>query len=453
MTGHPAVGAGRGVEQDCCTGEPPGAVPGAQIEPYPYDRLAPLRDAAGRHEGGCVDLSVGDPCDPPPPAAVEALAGSGAERSYPTSIGSPALRGAAAGWLARRFGVEVPPERIAACMGTKELIASLPRLLQLRAGAGERDTVLYPAVAYPTYAAGAKLAGLRAVPVPLRADWRLDLDAVDATDADRALCLWVNSPANPTGAIEDLAAAAAWGRERGVVVCSDECYVEFTWDRPNTPSESPILDGYTAPVLGHEGEPARTRAGQRQMPRHVPHGSDGETPPVSEAPPLEGHTILAHGSDGVLAVHSLSKRSNFAGMRAGFYTGDAELVDFCAQARRHLGFMVPGPVQAAAVAALDDDLHVEAQRGRYRRRLETLAGLLAHLDLEAPLPHGAFYLWVHAPGGDACALAERLATEAGILVSPGEFYGPAGANHVRLAATVPDDRLDLLADRLAQLGT
>ena len=433
MTGHPAVGPGRGVAQDCCTGELLDAVPGAQLETYPYDRLAPLRDAAGRHAGGCVDLSVGDPCDPPPPAAVEALAGSGAERSYPTSVGSPALRGAAAGWLARRFGVEVPPERIAACMGTKELIASLPRLLQLRAGAGERDTVLYPAVAYPTYAAGAKLAGLRAVPVPLRADWRLDLDAVDARDADRALCLWVNSPANPTGAIEDLAVAAAWGRERGVVVCSDECYVEFTWDRPNAPSEDPILEGRPKiPAEGHDGEPPRT---------------------LLAAPPLEGHTILAHGSDGVLAVHSLSKRSNFAGMRAGFYTGDAELVDFCAQARRHLGCMVPGPVQAAAVAALDDDTHVEAQRERYHRRLETLAGLLAHLDLAAPLPEGAFYLWVPAPGGDAWGLAERLATEAGILVSPGEFYGPAGANHIRLAATVPDDRLDLLADRLAQLGT
>lgn len=398
------------------------------LEPYPYDRLGDLRAVADRHPRGCVDLSVGDPCDPPPRAAVEALAGSGAERSYPTSIGSPALRGAAAGWLARRFGVEVAPDRIAACVGTKELIASLPRLLHLRAGAGagERDTVLYPAVAYPTYAAGAKLAGLRAVPVPLRADWRLDLDAVDARDADRALCLWVNSPANPTGAIEDLAAVTAWGRERGVVVCSDECYAEFTWDHPNNPSGGPIPAGrLTVPLHGHAGEPARP-----------------------SPPPLEGHTILANGSDGVLAVHSLSKRSNFAGMRAGFYTGDADLVDFCAQARRHLGFMVPGPVQAAAVAALDDDTHVETQRDRYRRRLETLVGLLQHFDLEAPLPEGAFYLWVQAPGGDAWGLAERLATEAGILVSPGEFYGPAGANHIRLAVTVPDDRLALLAERL-----
>ncbi len=372
------------------------------LEPYPYDRLGDLRAVAGEHAGGCVDLSVGDPCDPPPAPAVEALAGSGAERSYPASVGTPALRQAAAAWLARRFGVQVPPDRIAACVGTKELIASLPRLLRLRGVDG--DTVLYPAVAYPTYAAGAKLAGLRAVPVPLGPSGRLDLGAVDARDADRALCLWVNSPANPTGAIEDLAAAAAWGRERGVVVCSDECYVEYVWDR------------------------------------------------APEGPPLAGRTILAQGSDGVVAVHSLSKRSNFAGMRAGFYTGDAELVDFCAQARRHLGFMVPGPVQAAAVVALNDDDHVEVQRRRYRGRLETLAGLLEDLDLRAPLPRGAFYLWAPAPGGDAWGLAERLAATVGMLVSPGEFYGAAGTDHVRLAATVPDERLALLAERLAVSG-
>ena len=166
-------------------------------------------------------------------------------------------------------------------------------------------------------------------------------------------------------------------------------------------------------------------------------------------PPLRGHTILAHGAEGVVCLHSLSKRSNFAGMRAGFYTGDAELVGFLAQARRHLGLMVPGPVQAAAAAALNDDAHVEAQRRRYRRRLELLSSLLEGLGLRAPLPAGAFYLWVAAPDGDAWALAERLAAEAGMLVSPGEFYGTAGAGHIRVSATAPEDRLALLADRLA----
>ncbi|MDE0670046.1 MAG: aminotransferase class I/II-fold pyridoxal phosphate-dependent enzyme [bacterium] len=371
----------------------------AALEAYPYDRLVRLRAVANQHAGGCVDLSLGDPCDPPPPAAVAALGGSGAEAAYPRSVGTPAFRAAAADWLARRCGAEVATDDVAACVGTKELVATLPRLLQLQGQEG--DTVLFPAVAYPTYAMGAALAGLRALAVPLAADGRLDLAAINPSDADRAICLWVNSPANPTGALADLGAVAAWGRQRGVVVCSDECYVEFVWDRP------------------------------------------------PQGPPLRGHTILAHGAEGVVCLHSLSKRSNFAGMRAGFYTGDAELVGFLAQARRHLGLMVPGPVQAAAAAALNDDAHVEAQRRRYRRRLELLSSLLEGLGLRAPLPAGAFYLWVAAPDGDAWALAERLAAEAGMLVSPGEFYGTAGAGHIRVSATAPEDRLALLADRLA----
>lgn len=378
----------------------------AVLEPYPYDRLGRLRAVAEQHAGGCVDLSIGDPCDAAPPGAVETLGGSGAERSYPSSIGTPAFRAAAAGWLGRRFGVEVASEAVMACVGTKELVASLPRLLQLRGHEG--DTVLYPAIAYPTYAMGARLAGLRAVPVPLDPGGRLDLGSVDPADVDRSLCLWVNSPANPTGAVEGLEAIAAWGRERGVLVCSDECYVEFVWER---------------------------------------------TRPANAGPPLEGHTILSTGPEGVLAVHSLSKRSNLAGLRAGFCTGDTDLVDFLAQARRHLGFMVPGPVQAAAATALDDDGHVEAQRERYRERLALLSRLLEGLGLRAPLPEGAFYLWVPAPGGDAWALAERLAATAGMLVSPGEFYGEAGAGHVRVSATVPDERLALLAERLAVTGT
>ena len=375
------------------------------LEPYPYDRLGRLRAVAEQHAGGCVDLSIGDPCDPPPAAALEALAASGAERSYPPSVGTPAFRAAAAGWLERRLGVEVPAEQVAACVGTKELVASLPRLLQLRGHEG--DTVLYPAVAYPTYSMGARLAGLRAVPVPLERRGRLDLGSVGPADVERSLCLWVNSPANPTGAVDDLGTIAAWGREHGVLVCSDECYVEFVWE-------------YTRPA--------------------------------GAGPPLEGRTILAAGPEGVLALHSLSKRSNLAGLRAGFYTGDAELVDFLALARRHLGFMVPGPVQAAAAAALDDDDHVETQRQRYRDRMALLSRLLEDLGLRASPPEGAFYLWVPAPDGDAWALAEHLAATAGMLVSPGEFYGQAGAGRIRVSATVPDERLALLAERLGVPG-
>lgn len=361
--------------------------------PYPYDRLTELRAIAGALPGGCVDLSIGTPVDPPADLVLKALGESGAERGYPASIGSPAYRQAAADWLGRRFDVVIGPGEVAACVGTKELVAGMPHWLRLRDPS--RDTVLYPALSYPTYEMGAILAGARAVPVPVDDQFRIDLDAIDPADAARALCLWVNTPGNPAGGLDDLGAAAEWGRRHGVLVLSDECYAEFTWEGP---------------------------------PR----------------------SVLQHGSEGVLAVHSLSKRSNLAGARAGFYAGDPALVHYLAELRKHAGFMVPGPVQAAAVVAWEDDTHVDEQRSRYWRRLEHMRSILAGVGIPAPLPGGGFYLWVPARpvDGDGWGLARWLATEAGVLASPGEFYGPVGAGFVRLAMVAPDHRLDVVADRL-----
>ncbi len=353
--------------------------------PYPYERLAGAKAKAEAHEGGAVDLSIGTPCDPPPTAVIDALASSDTERGYPASIGSPGYREAAANWIARRFGVDLDAAtQVAACVGTKEFVGTLPQWLKLRTPA--RDTVLYPSVAYPTYEMGAILAGCRAVPFD-------DLDAVDPVDAERALLLWVNSPANPTGALTDLDAAAAWGREHGVPVFSDECYAEFTWDG-------------------------------------------------------RGRTILESGVDGVVAVHSLSKRSNLAALRAGFYAGDRDLVHYLSEVRKHVGMLVPGPVQAAAVAALADDSHVEEQRARYRHRLEFFRTVLVSCGVEAPMPAGGFYLWAPVPGGDAWAFTEDLAARGGALVSPGDLYGDAGAGYVRVAMVQPMDRLELVAERL-----
>jgi succinyldiaminopimelate transaminase len=351
--------------------------------PYPYDRLDELKAVGEGLPGGLVDLSIGTPCDPPPDAVVEALARSGAERGYPPSIGSVAYREAASAWMGRRLGVEVDPANVAACVGTKELVAGIPQWLRLRRP--DLDTVLYPAISYHTYAMGATLAGCRSVPYR-------NLDEIEPADAARALCLWVNVPGNPTGELGDLAAAAAWGRERGVPVFSDECYVEFTWS-----------------------------------------GS--------------GRTILESGTDGVVAVHSLSKRSNLAGVRVGFYAGDADLVAYLQEVRKHVGMMVPGPAQAAGAAALDDDAHVEVQRDRYAARLRLLASVLAEWSgIEIPQPAGAFYLWI--PVDDGWEFTERLARDGGALVSPGEFYGPDGAPFVRVAVVQPDDRVQLVADRL-----
>jgi succinyldiaminopimelate transaminase len=365
--------------------------PGFEPPPYPYDRLDAFQKIAAAHDGGIIDLSIGTPCDPPPAAVVEALSTSGAERGYPQSIGSEALRRAIARWMARRFAIDMPISRIAACIGTKEFVATTPQYMKLRRP--NRDTVLYPQTAYPTYEMGAILAGLRAVAVPMNADGTMALESVTADDAQRALMLWVNSPSNPTGELDDLGAAAAWGRSHGVPVFSDECYTEFTWS-------------------------------------------------------TSAQSILQHGTDGVVAVHSLSKRSNLAGVRVGFYAGDADIVNYLQEVRKHAGFMVPGPAQAAAVAALDDDEHVRVQRDRYLSRLERVADVLAKWSsVSINMPAGGFYLWCDV--GDAWGFTERLATDGGALVSPGDFYGPQGARYVRVAVVQPDARIAMLAERLS----
>ena len=363
---------------------------GFEPPPYPYDRLDAYQKLASQFDGGIVDLSIGTPCDPPPQAVIDALAGSGSERGYPASIGSENLRRSIARWMGRRFSIDVPISRIAACIGTKEFVATTPQYMKLRRPG--RDTVIYPAIAYPTYEMGATLAGLRALPVPMNAEGHMDFASLSEDDIARALMVWVNSPSNPTGGLDDLKYAANWGRKHDIPVFSDECYTEFTWG--------------TAP-----------------------------------------QSILQHGLDGVVAVHSLSKRSNLAGVRVGFYSGDAEIVEYLKEVRKHAGFMVPGPAQAAGVAALDDDEHVRVQRDRYLSRLEMMAKTLTTWSgIDIALPAGGFYLWFNA--GDAWEFTEKLAREGGALVSPGDFYGAGGSHNVRVAVVQPDAKLAMVAKRL-----
>jgi aspartate/methionine/tyrosine aminotransferase len=357
---------------------------------YPYERLDGLRELASVFEGGPVDCSIGTPVDPPADFVLEELARGVGARGYPPSAGTLDYRESAARWMNRRFALDLGANDLAACVGTKEFVGTLAGYLHLKFPG--RDTVLFPAISYPTYAMGATLAGLRSVPVAML-DGQLDLSSIEAADATRALVLWSNSPSNPTGYLDDLEGLANWGRRHGVLVASDECYTEFTWaSRPRS--------------------------------------------------------ILEHGREGVLALHSISKRSNLAGFRAGFYAGDEGVVSYLRSVRQHAGFMVPGPVQAAAALAFADDAHVEVQRERYRYRLELLSGALKRLDIDAPFPEGSFYLWCSKEGLDGWALARELVERSGLVVSPGELYGAAGANFVRVAVVQPDERLELVAARL-----
>ncbi len=370
--------------------------------PYPQDRLLALRRLADAMPGGVVDCSVGSPIDPMPTVAIEAmLAAAAAATGYPSAIGSLEFRTAGAEWMLRRFGLTVDPAQVLACIGTKEAVVSLPRMLSLRDPT--RDTVLYPAISYPSYTMGAQLGGLRAVPVQLDARWHLDLSTIAPEDAERALVIWLNEPSNPTGAVAssaEMAAVVEWARANGIVVASDECYAEFTYDELGAPAPPP--------------------------------------------------TALSAGTEGVLAVHSLSKRSNMAGLRAGFIAGDSDLVGYLGELRRHAGMMLPAPIQAAAAAALRDDVHVALQRDRYAERRTLVLDGLESFDLVHDGGPATFYLWLRSASDadDGWEIAARLA-EAGTLVAPGDLYGPAGADHVRLALTQPNDRLRLALERLA----
>ncbi len=361
-----------------------------ELPPYPYDLLDPYRRIAAQHSGGVVDLSVGTPCDPPPIQAVHALAESDSERGYPSSVGSEEFRESCRKWVKRRFDVDLKIENnIAACIGTKEFVVSTPHFLRLRNP--EKDTVLYPEVSYPSYAMGAELSGCRAVPVRIDDDGQLLLQELEQSDINRALMLWVNYPSNPTGAVGDLESIANWGRSHSIPVFSDECYAEFVW---------------------------------------------GQTP----------QTILSKDLSGVVAVHSLSKRSNLAGVRAGFYAGDEDLVFWLKEIRKHSGKMIPGPVQAAASAAYSDDQHVEEQKQRYRERLDFLRSCFDSLNIKTEFPQGSFYLWVESEPDGSWDLVDRLASEIGVIVAPGTFFG--SPNHIRVAAVQTLETLELITDRL-----
>jgi succinyldiaminopimelate transaminase len=362
----------------------------SRLPQFPWDRLAPTAELARAHPGGIVDLSVGTPVDPVPAVVREALVAAADSPGYPATAGTPALRAAAAGWLARCHGVTVDPGAILPVIGTKELIAWLPTLL----GLGPGDVVVHPDLAYPTYDVGARLAGAR----PAAAA------GLTALGPERASLVWVNSPSNPTGQVlpaEHLRKVVSWARERGAVVASDECYLGLGWE---------------------------------QEPLSVLH------------PEVSGGTHA-----GLLAVHSLSKRSNLAGYRAGFVTGDPALVAELLEIRKHAGLMVPAPVQAAMAAALADDAHAQEQRARYAARRARLRPALEAAGWVISHSEAGLYLWAAHPDLDCWAAVRRLA-ELGILVAPGEFYGPAGSRHVRAALTATDERIDAAVSRLAALG-
>lgn len=380
---------------------------------FPWDTLTPYVSLAKSHVDSVSDLSVGTPVDPTPDVVQTALKVAANSPGYPPTQGTSALREAALGWLLRSRGVDpaeagVVEHAVLPALGLKELVGLLPSML----GIGKDDVVMHPRIAYPTYDVGAKLAGART----------LAADATTAVGPGTVKLVWLNSPSNPTGkvlGIDHLAKVVDWARSRGAIVLSDECYAELPWEEPWLSSGVPsVLD-------------PRVTGGDPQ---------------------------------GVVALHSLSKRSNMAGYRAAFAMGDQKLIAQLLELRKHMGMMVPAPVQAAMVAALDDDGHVVQQRKVYCRRRKLLRSALESAGFRIDDSEAGLYLWAtheellaEAGNGDLSAdigrevptwhLVEWFARR-GVVVAPGSFYGLHGAQHVRISLTASDGAIDRAVSRI-----
>ncbi len=360
----------------------------ARLPDFPWDKLTAYAAAARSHPDGIVDLSVGTPVDPTPQVVQDALRAAADAPGYPTTIGLPETRQAAIDWLSRRFGVRhLSLDGVLPVIGSKELIGSLA----VHLGIGAGDLIGYPALSYPTYEVGAALAGARS----------LATDSLTSFGPETPRLLWLNSPSNPTGRVlpvEHLRKVVDWCRDRGTILVSDECYLECAWD----------------------------------------------VTPVSVLHP----DVCGGSHEGILSVHSLSKRSNLAGYRCAFVAGDPALVGELLAVRKNLGLQMPGPQQRAMIAALEDDAHVVEQHATYAARRARLREALEAAGFTIDHSEASLYLW--ASRDEPCWTTVAALAELGILVAPGDFYGAAGAQHVRVAFTATDERIGAAVARLTR---
>jgi succinyldiaminopimelate transaminase len=351
------------------------------LRTYPFVRLAEAK-ARLRAEGvDILDFGMGEPREETPAFIREAMAAAVDPLStYPTAEGLPPLREAIAGWVDRRFGTTLDPEReVIPTLGSKEAIFTFAQVL-------DGDLVAVPAPAYPVYERGAAFAGKAVLELPLRADngFLPDLDAVPAATWARVALLWLNYPNNPTAATAPLALyerAAALAREHDFVLASDEAYSEIYFG----------------------------------------------------APPASALELADRAN--VVALNTLSKRSSMPGYRSGFVAGDPAVIAALKRYRPNVGVAPPPFIQLAAAVAWGDEGHVEAVRELYRAKRDVLLPALEARGLRHAGGDATFFLWLDA-GADADALAAEWLRR-GIIVAPGSYFGPAGAGFLRLALVPP----------------
>jgi aspartate/methionine/tyrosine aminotransferase len=356
------------------------------LRTYPFVRLREAREAVEARGVEIIDFGLGEPREETPAfirralsAAVEAEPVAG----YPSAEGLPELRAAVAGWVGRRFGAAVDPDReVIPTLGSKEAIFSLAQVVGARG-----DAVAFTAPGYPVPDRGARFAGLDPVALPITEErgWLPDLDAVPW---DRLAILWINTPNNPTGvtaSLEFLAEAADRCRAAGAVLASDEAYSEL-WFAGDAPVSALQIDDRR----------------------------------------------------GVLAFNTLSKRSSMPGYRCGFVAGDGELIAALKRYRPNIGTTPQAFVQRAGVAAWGDEDHVRETRDRYRAKREIVLPALVQAGLRSAGGDASFFLWMAVPGDDDEAFATRLLEERGIVVAPGSYLGAPGYVRAALVPTVDE---------------
>jgi succinyldiaminopimelate transaminase len=368
----------------------------SELNRYPFLALTEAKLRLQAKGVDLIDFGIGEPREETPRFIREALAAAIEPLStYPAADGLPELREAIAAWTARRFGAALDPDtQVLPTLGSKEAIFHLAQAL-------EGELVAVPAPAYPVYERGAAFAGKQVLELPLReqAGFLPDLDAVDAATWSRVAILWLNYPNNPTAAEAPIALyerAAELARTHGFVVACDDAYSEIYF---------------------------------------------GATPPRSA---LELADLR-----GVGVFNTLSKRSSMPGYRSGFVAGDPELIALLKRYRPNVGVAPQAFVQRAAAAAWGDEAHVEQVRAGYRAKRDALLPVLEARGLRSAGGNATFFLWLDA-GPQADALARRL-LDAGIVLAPGSFFGPAGAGYLRLALVPTLAGCERAAERLDAL--